>query len=164
LAGERSGLWFQYARIISEVKPKWVIIENVSALRSRGLDQVLRSLSEIGYDAERHCIPASAVGASIKRERLWVVAFPRRLRRGREQKSLNINYTKNLPDAWKNRTSYLPARPIKSGWDEIPGDLRVAYWVPGWMDRLKQLGNSVVPQIVECIGNAILLADKGGES
>ena len=76
LAGARSGLWFEFARIIKEVRPRWVIAENVSVLRSRGLDQVLRSLAEIGYDAEWHCIPASAVGAPHQRDRIWIVAYP----------------------------------------------------------------------------------------
>jgi DNA (cytosine-5)-methyltransferase 1 len=77
LAGERSGLWFEFARIIKEVRPRWVIAENVSVLRSRGLDQVLRSLSEIGYDAEWHCIPASSVGAPHQRDRIWIMAYPK---------------------------------------------------------------------------------------
>lgn len=75
LAGERSGLWFEYLRIIKEAQPRYVIIENVSALRSRGLEEVLRSLAEIGYDAEWHCIPASAVGAPHQRDRIWIVAY-----------------------------------------------------------------------------------------
>jgi DNA (cytosine-5)-methyltransferase 1 len=76
LSGERSGLWFEYLRIIDEVGPRWVIIENVSALRSRGLSTVLQNLSEIGYDAEWHCIPASYVGAPHRRDRIWIVAYP----------------------------------------------------------------------------------------
>lgn len=76
LSGERSGLWFEFHRLIKEVRPKYAIIENVSALRSRGLDEVLRSLTEIGYDAEWHCIPASAVGAPHRRDRVWIVAYP----------------------------------------------------------------------------------------
>ena len=81
LAGERSGLWFEYLRIIKEVQPRYVIIENVSALRSRGLEEVLRSLNEIGYDAEWHCITASAVGAPHRRDRIWIVAHARSARR-----------------------------------------------------------------------------------
>ena len=75
LEGERSGLWFEFHRLIEEIKPKYAVIENVSALRSRGLDQVLRSLHEIGYDAEWHCIPASAVGAPHRRDRVWIMAY-----------------------------------------------------------------------------------------
>ena len=52
LAGKRSGLWYEFHRLIHEIKPHYAIIENVSALRSKGLDDVLRSLTEIGYDAE----------------------------------------------------------------------------------------------------------------
>lgn len=73
----RSGLWFEYKRLIKEVRPKWVIIENVRNLLSNGLATVLQDLSEIGYDAEWEIIPASAVGAPHFRERIWIVAYPR---------------------------------------------------------------------------------------
>jgi DNA (cytosine-5)-methyltransferase 1 len=76
LAGERSGLWFEFHRLIKEIKPRYAIIENVSALRSRGLDKVLWSLAEIGYDAEWHCIPASSIGAPHQRDRIWIMAYP----------------------------------------------------------------------------------------
>jgi DNA (cytosine-5)-methyltransferase 1 len=76
LAGERSGLWYEMHRLIKETQPRWVIAENVAVLRSRGLEEVLRSLAEIGYDAEWHCIPASAVGAPHRRDRIWIVAYP----------------------------------------------------------------------------------------
>ena len=76
LTGARSGLWWEFYRLIKEIKPLWVIIENVAALRSRGLDKVLGSLAEIGYDAEWHCIPASAVGAHHQRDRVWIIAYP----------------------------------------------------------------------------------------
>lgn len=76
LEGARSGLWYEFHRLINEIKPRYAIIENVSALRSRGLDKVLWSLAEIGYDAEWHCIPASAVGAPHQRDRIWIVAYP----------------------------------------------------------------------------------------
>ena len=72
--GTRSGLWSEYARLIGELRPRYVIVENVSALLSRGLDRVLGDLAEIGYDAEWHCIPASAVGAPHRRDRVWIVA------------------------------------------------------------------------------------------
>jgi len=80
LTGARSGLWWEFHRLIKEIKPSWVIIENVAALRSRGLDKVLGSLAEIGYDAEWHCIPASAVGAHHQRDRVWVIAYPNHAR------------------------------------------------------------------------------------
>ena len=76
LEGERSGLWFEYARIIGELRPKYAIMENVGALTIRGLDRVLGSLSEIGYDAEWQDIRASDVGAPHRRERIWIVGYP----------------------------------------------------------------------------------------
>lgn len=82
--GERSGLWSEYARLIGELGPDYVIVENVSALLSRGLDRVLGDLAALGYDAEWHCIPAGAVGAPHIRDRLWIVAYPNRDHDGRE--------------------------------------------------------------------------------
>jgi DNA (cytosine-5)-methyltransferase 1 len=76
IEGERSGLWKEYARIIGELRPRFVIVENVAALLNRGLDVVLADLAEVGYDAEWHCIPASAIGAPHRRDRIWIVAYP----------------------------------------------------------------------------------------
>jgi DNA (cytosine-5)-methyltransferase 1 len=76
LAGERSGLWSEIARLVGELRPRYVIVENVSALLGRGLGTVLGDLAEIGYDAEWHCIPASHVGAPHRRDRIWIVAYP----------------------------------------------------------------------------------------
>lgn len=76
LAGERSGLWSEFARLIGELRPRYAIVENVSALLGRGLGTVLGDLSSIGYDAEWHCIPASAIGAPHRRDRVWIVAYP----------------------------------------------------------------------------------------
>jgi DNA (cytosine-5)-methyltransferase 1 len=75
LAGERSGLWRDYARLIGELRPSYVIVENVAALLGRGLGDVLGDLASLGYDAEWHCIPASAIGAPHRRDRLWIVAY-----------------------------------------------------------------------------------------
>jgi len=82
----RSGLWSEYARLIGEIRPKFVIVENVSALLGRGLDRVLGDLAQIGYDAEWHCIPASAVGAPHRRDRIWIVANPSCERFGESEK------------------------------------------------------------------------------
>jgi len=74
LAGERSGLWFEYLRIVQEVKPRVVIIENVAALRTRGLATVLAGLASAGYRADWALAAASDVGAPHRRKRLFVVA------------------------------------------------------------------------------------------
>lgn len=75
IEGKRSGLWSEYARLIGELRPQVVFVENVAALLGRGLDKVLGDLAEIGYDAEWHCIRASACGAWHHRDRLWIVAY-----------------------------------------------------------------------------------------
>jgi len=77
LAGEQSGLWRDFARLVREIGPRVVIVENVSALLSRGAGDVLRDLAACGYDAEWDCVPASAVGAPHRRDRLWIVAHAR---------------------------------------------------------------------------------------
>ena len=77
LAGERSGLWREYARLIGELRPAVVVVENVSALLSRGLGDVLGDLATLWYDAEWDCIRASDVGAPHRRNRLWLVAYAR---------------------------------------------------------------------------------------
>jgi DNA (cytosine-5)-methyltransferase 1 len=76
IGGERSGLWAEYARLIRDLRPRYVIVENVAALLARGLDVVLADLAACGYDAEWDCLPASAFGAPHQRDRLWLVAYP----------------------------------------------------------------------------------------
>ena len=74
--GEASGMWREMARIIHEVRPKFVFVENSPILTSRGLDRVLGDLAKIGYDAEWYCLEAGQFGATHVRERLFVVAYP----------------------------------------------------------------------------------------
>lgn len=188
LAGARSGLWFEYHRLIAETRPKWVLIENVSVLRARGLEQVLSGLTEIGYDAEWHCIPAAAVGASHRRDRVWIVAYPASVGRGEErphsarcaegaaaegpERSGPLHGCSPVAhadggqqevernDAGVGRLRELGALLSRVGpWSVEPSMGRVADGIPGRMDRLKQLGNAVVPQIPELLGRAILCAE-----
>lgn len=74
LEGERSGLWREYARLLGELRPRYAIVENVGALRARGLAAVLADLAALGFDAEWHAIPAAAVGAPHLRDRVWIAA------------------------------------------------------------------------------------------
>jgi DNA (cytosine-5)-methyltransferase 1 len=76
LDGNRSGLWYEYQRLISEIRPEFAIMENVGAITFRGLDRVLGSLAEIGYDAEWQDIRASDLGAPHRRERIWILSYP----------------------------------------------------------------------------------------
>lgn len=157
LDGARSGLWFEYARIIGEVGPRWVIIENSPALRSRGLSIILQNLCEIGFDAEWHCIPASHVGAPHQRDRIWIVAYPTGIRReqGNAHKKRCITgitpWAKQRPwdgssDMWR--------------WAAESGVCGVDYVVPNRVHRIDSIGNAVVPEIPEIIGRAILEAEK----
>ena len=79
LKGARSGLWFEMWRIISELRPRWVLIENVPALTYRGGTRVLHDLAEIRYDAEWQIISARDVGAKHLRKRMWIVAYPQQI-------------------------------------------------------------------------------------
>lgn len=82
LKGERSGLWKEGLRLIEEIRPRWVIIENVSNIRSKGLVEVLQDLSKVGYDCEWNLISATSFcQAPIVKDRIWIVAFPSGLRR-----------------------------------------------------------------------------------
>lgn len=75
--GNRSGLWFRYADAVRDLRPRLVVVENVGALLVRGLDIVLGSLAEIGYDARWTCLRASVIGAPHQRNRLFLVGVPR---------------------------------------------------------------------------------------
>lgn len=156
LLGDRSGMWFEFSRIIQEAHPKWVIIENVDALRNRGLSIILQFLSEVGYDAEWHVIPASLVGLPHRRDRLWIVAnahsdrpqgvspFPlerlARLQRGPHCRSF---------EDW-----------VRSAHPPEPYLCRSYNGIPFGVDRCKAIGNAVVPQIPYEIGMAILEAER----
>jgi DNA (cytosine-5)-methyltransferase 1 len=148
LAGERSGLWRHQARLIGEIRPAVAFVENVTGLLSLGMGEVLGDLAALGYDAEWHCIPASAVGATQCRDRVWLVAYPNG-KRGRGGETWG-QYAK---DAWQPSSNSWGR-----DWDIEPRVGRVAHGVPGRAHRLKALGNSIVPHIPELIGRAVLKA------
>ncbi len=75
IEGTRSGLWSEYARLVGEIRPRYVIVENVAALLGRGMGRVLGDLAALGYDAEWQIISAAEVGAPHLRERVWIVAW-----------------------------------------------------------------------------------------
>ena len=77
ITGKRSGMWTEFARIISEVRPQYVFVENSPMLTARGLGTVLGDLSEMGFDAEWGVLSAADVGANHKRERIWILAYSR---------------------------------------------------------------------------------------
>jgi DNA (cytosine-5)-methyltransferase 1 len=120
--GARSGLWAEYARIIGELGPRWVVVENVSAITSRGLDRVLRDLAALGYDAEWDCIPASALGAPHRRDRFWLVAYPDGERGG--PAALGVGGGGDPPVAGDDGAAGImadPARHAEAGAETQPG-------------------------------------------
>jgi len=151
LDGERSGLWREFARLIRELRPSVVFVENVTALLGRGMGVVLGDLASLGYDAEWHCIPASAVGAPHERDRVWIVAYPtgeRLSRQGRFIKSINPT-----PSAFREAEWLVSA---------VQGDAMpfVCRRHDGVSKRLAEiqlhsLGNAVVPQIPEALAAAV---------
>jgi DNA (cytosine-5)-methyltransferase 1 len=84
LAGARSGLWSEMFRLVCELRPRYLVVENVAALLGRGLGRVLGDLASCGYDAEWDCIPAASVGAPHLRDRIWIVAYPNSNSDGRD--------------------------------------------------------------------------------
>ena len=83
IEGDRSGLWKEFARIISEVRPSYVFVENSPMLTKRGLNRVLCDLAAFGYDAKWMCLSADDCEAPHKRDRLWIVANSKRDDNGR---------------------------------------------------------------------------------
>ena len=148
--GSRSSLWYEYARIIGEIRPSWVIIENVSMLRSRGLDTVLWSLAQIGYDAEWHCIPATYVGAPHSRDRIWIIAYPKRDKQPWQE-----------PRLWPHGRvgRFEQSFPWDIDWQDTLSEIRrVDDGLSRSVDRTDCLRNSIVPQIAQEIGYEIIRA------
>tara|TARA_R110001592_G_scaffold87315_1_gene257973 strand:- start:39 stop:974 length:936 start_codon:yes stop_codon:yes gene_type:complete len=227
-AGKRQGeaddraLWKEYFRLVKEIRPTWVIAENVAGHISMGIDNVLADLEGEDYAVQTFVIPACAVGAYHRRDRVWIVANANELANGQqhfnEKKSHNFkreNYdvadstivqrnvgdfygindqqeksrdksrrgcgengssrrenvadalhsglqrrqeTRDIKISRKKRNKLVTRcdqRSKPGNWLLEPAVGRVANGVPGRVDRLKQLGNAVVPQIPEMIGRAI---------
>ena len=179
--GARSGLWSEYARLIGELRPRYVVVENVSALLGRGLGRVLGDLAEIGYDAEWDCLPASAVGAPHRRDRFWLVAYPngddgRQGRTGgsaaggeRQPFTERALQVADTDESGRGRRPWELGpggrrEPPNGGWWLAEPDVgRVAHGVPMRVDRLRSLGNALVPQIAQWIGERILMWESGCE-
>lgn len=159
IAGGRSGLWSYYARAIGDLRPRWVVVENVAVLTRRGLGHVLGDLSTLGYDAWWECVPASFVGAPHGRDRVWLCAHPERAvadpdRLGQVHRSFVQFATEARLDAQRHAGTSGP--PLAYGhWAIEPGVGRLADGVPDREERIACLGNAVCPQIPELIFRAI---------
>lgn len=154
LKGERSGLWHEYARLIGEIRPSLVIVENSPELLDGWIGDVLRPLAAFGYDAQWSCIPASAVGAPHRRDRIWLVAYTPCL--GLSQQGQLIKSIIAAPDSFREASQLERAFQGRNLPYVCGGHDGVSAYVD--LDAVKALGNAVVPQIPELIGNAILAA------
>ena len=154
----RSGLWYEFARIISEIKPRWVVVENVSGLLSidngGGFGTILGDLAKSGYDAQWGSISLAQLGGWHKRERLFLVAHANGIRPLASEFFQTI-YSKECGRAWPPITINGILDLNGYTYPILAGDLRVAHGIPSRVDRLRALGNAVVPQQIYPILKAI---------
>jgi len=141
ITGLRSGLWKEFARIIREVAPTYVFVENSPLLRRRGLDVVLGDLSALGFNAEWDVFSAAAVGAPHLRKRLWILGrranVPHSLCKGQQGLWQECELQSHHPQARRSRW-----------WRTEPRLDRVVYGMARRVDRIAILGNGQVPAVV----------------
>lgn len=154
--GNRSGLWSQFARVIRILRPRIVVVENVSALLGRGMGRVLGDLADIGYDAEWNCVPAGILGARHFRNRVFIIATASAIHDANGKPARRVfgperQESRRRWEAIGNRFSW-------DGflWSDQPGIPRTAHGIPSRVDRHRVLGNAVVPAVGEYIGRRIL--------
>jgi DNA (cytosine-5)-methyltransferase 1 len=151
-------LWPEMFRIIEEIRPTWVIGENVIGIVTMELDKALSDLEGIGYSTTPLDIPACAVDAKHQRRRIWITAHSKG-KRSQRRRDLQISQ-----EAGGNKEKRKPYRSslitrisgIRKSWAPKPRICRVAHGIPNRIHRLNQLGNAVVPQIPYLIGKAIM--------
>ena len=213
VAGKQRGakddrhLWPEMFRLLQEIRPRWVICENVYGHVSMGLDAVLSDMESEGYTAQTFIVPACAINAPHRRDRVWIIANKdSELLRGEQEppkrqkppqpgdngQEWNVPHTDSYSqpvftldgEPWFNvaDTNSQPrgekrnftTEPDKQGqfsggafeewrggwWSVEPPMDRVADGIPYKVDRLKGLGNAVVPQIPELIGRCIIEIEK----
>lgn len=175
----RSGLWREYARLVRELRPRWVVAENVPALRTRGYDRVADDLEAAGYTLQTFVVGADDIGAPHRRKRVWIVAYANAQRLGIERPgdgyhADGCDSARAIADAYGERRPLERERwaaqitepgAVGEAWRRSaapePTICRVDDGLPNRLDenrrpRLAALGNSLVPQIAEAIGRAIL--------
>ncbi len=164
LGGKRSGLFFEIIRLLKETTAPWCFLENVPAIRTRGLKEVIGAFTEMGYDCRWTCLSASEFGAPHKRERWFLLAHAKRHRLRlqprrssgayRQEKNGTRVISQNRPVADSTspglqRTDQYKSAFSKSArfnnWEIEPNVGRVVDGLPFRVDRIKALGNAVVP-------------------
>lgn len=155
--GEQSGLFFELARIVRELGPTFVVLENVTALLYRGMGVVLGTMADLGYDATWHCIPAAAVGAPHRRDRLFIIADSNGSRRATELASETCwsSWDAKVADDGCDGAGRSQKRRAMDWWTVEPGLDRLVNGFPDRLDRLRCLGNAIVPQVAEVVGEIV---------
>lgn len=177
ITGKRSSLFNEIIRLSAICNPKWIVLENVANLifgnNGAWFRYCMGQIAKIGYNAEWEIIRASDVGAPHRRARIWIVVYPNSNRYKcrkkpivggiqKIQRNRSSDLCKNVANAKGiyAQGQYEGPREIKLGgsnwWATEPKLGRVAYGVPQRVDRLKCLGNALVPQIAEFIGRRIM--------
>lgn len=157
LDGERSGLWTEMARIIGEVRPRYVYVENSPMLTSRGLGRVLGDLARMGFDAQWGVVGAHNAGAPHLRDRIWIVANA--VRYGQQRPKGRLRGTsrdkeRDLQAQGKVRHSLADtvkpsgkASHARWGWPDEAGMGRMADGMADRAQRIKAIGNGQVPRV-----------------
>ena len=166
ITGNRSGLYIELLRTIRMVRPKLSIMENVAALVDDGIDTVLGDLAQEGNDAEWDCLSACEFGAPHARERVFLLAYPGSqsftlplfARYGEEAITRNKTTQKWGENRYVSEMGYKAAQGIRDDkkWLPEPEVPRMVNGIPSELDSIKQLGNAVVPQVAQKIGEMIL--------
>jgi len=167
LEDERSALWHEMLRLVRETRPKYVGIENVSALSERGLDQVLGGLAQAGYDAEWACLSGYDTGSPQRRSRIWILAYPIELGLPLQSKSRVYGERQRWDDV--ARRSDGPRRFSANPWQDGPpveSTIRsVAHGISDglvrWREQISALGNAIIPQAAFWLGNRIAEIEYG---
>ena len=144
--GERSGMWREMARVVGEVRPRYVFVENSPMLVTRGLERVLADLTTLGYDTRWTVMGAADVGAPHQRDRIWIVGNSNSKPRFQTNKEIDTKRSKRKP---RNDSCGEYWQPIFApDWQisEAVSD-GVADGVAARVDRLKAIGNGQVPEV-----------------
>lgn len=141
-------LWPEMFRIIKELRPTWVVGENVTGIVNMALDTVLSNLEDEEYSCASFIIPACSVNAPHKRNRVAIVAYYDGRRCGEKRKFKSVDGVREEKKNHSLQTEKFCSYNFKSGanWDIEPRVDRVVHGISNQVDRLKCLGNAVVPQ------------------
>lgn len=158
-ANDDRSLWKEMFRIIREIKPTYIVGENVNGIVKMELDNIWADLENEGYTIETYNIPACSVSAAHIRKRIWIVAYLDRRRRNTQSRVCTEPQKRSSANDVDSTNATIGKQKT---WLAEPELERVVYGIPRGMDknRVKALGNAIVPQIAYEIFNAIQIADR----